>query len=350
LKWPEFYLFYFIYRCSYSVLGQVSVTSFTSLGDSARYQIGGFVLDLSALYTSTFFTVNLGSVIGFFAFKDPILINVGFQALAFYGIYQFLQALDPELRRRAAILLLFPSFNLWTSVAGKEAVVVFALGIACAYMTDMYYLRERIRPLHVISGYILFIFKAHYLSALLFVFLVSKISQHLQKKSFFVLFVGVMSLLPLYVYREAISKVSFSILPHFVGTGGRSTREPFWEERWDVFLKAPEGMLQSFYGPTLGEILKDGAHLLQIVAYFESFILIAVLLYYLIREIPTLPIYNLFVYLFVLFWIMFVNYPFGVMNPGSAIRYRSGYFLLVVMVVVLFTSRRVFIQWRYNVK
>jgi hypothetical protein len=31
------------------------------------------------------------------------------------------------------------------------------------------------------------------------------------------------------------------------------------------------------------------------------------------------------------FWILFVHYPFGALNPGSAIRYRSGFYGFLVI-------------------
>lgn len=349
LHWREFFLLLFVYRCLYSVAGQVLITQFTQLGDAHRYQSGAASLHVSFLWNSTLFTEMVGLVLWALTFGNKVAINIGFQAIAFVGIYKFMMALEPELRKKVALLLFFPSFSIWTSSAGKEAIVVFALGVLCAYLVDIYYGRDRFRLLQIASVYLLFIFKAHYLIPIMFVFFVTKVCARTSRKALVALVVGLVSLFPLYAFRDRISELSFAVLPHFlVEKQGRSTREAFWVDQWDVFWKAPEGMFQSFYGPTLAELFSQDAQILKIWSFYESLLLVAILGIIFVRQLPTMPAYNFFVATFGLFWILFPNYPFGVMNPGSAIRYRSGYYLFVAMIVVLFASREVFVRWRGN--
>jgi hypothetical protein len=53
--------------------------------------------------------------------------------------------------------------------------------------------------------------------------------------------------------------------------------------------------------------------------------------------------------MFTLFWILFTNYPLGIMNPGSAIRYRTGYEILVFVVMVFLLSPNLFVTWRAGI-
>ena len=64
------------------------------------------------------------------------------------------------------------------------------------------------------------------------------------------------------------------------------------------------------------------------------------------REIPRMPAFGFLMMCFAGFWLLFANYPFGVMNPGSAIRYRTGYFILLLTILIVVSSRATYIYWR----
>lgn len=344
ITWGGFYVFLFVYRCFFSVFGQIIVLVFTRfLGDAKQYQNRGFTFSGSWFLDSNLVTENVGAVFSSLTLGNPFLINIGFQAIGFVGIYRLLVSLDPVARRRLAILAMFPSFTLWTSVASKEAILTFALGVVGAYMVDLYNGRARLRPIHIIGAVIIFVFKIQYGAALLFFYGTSAIAARVKEKTLVVLVFGLASLFPLYVFREKISALSFEILPHFSGVG-RSTRDPFWIEKFDVFSKAGEGMFFGFVGPTFSEALSGNP--LQFVSFVESAALVALLLFFLLKRVATLPAYNLLLALFTSFWLLFPNYPFGIMNPGSAIRYRSGYLILLCLVVVLMSSTEVFVRWK----
>lgn len=319
------------------------VTRFTKLGDAGQWQHGGFRFESTWFIDSNAITQNIGAPFSLLFFGNTILINIGFQSLAFYGLYRLLESFDPELRKRLAILLLFPSFNVWTSVAGKEAVLVFAMGILGAYIVEMYDNREKLRVHHLLAGYLIFVFKAHYLPALLFIVGVTKVARHVRQKAAIAVLAGLISLVPLYLFADTIDRIAFDVLPHFVGFG-HSTRAAFWVEPYDVFLKAPYGMFQGFYGPTFSEAL-SARHALQFISFVESGLIVSVLIFLLVKRLPMLPIYNAIVATFASFWILFANYPVGIMNPGSAIRYRSGYIIFLFLVFALLMSREVYISW-----
>lgn len=64
-----------------------------------------------------------------------------------------------------------------------------------------------------------------------------------------------------------------------------------------------------------------------------------------VRGLRTLPVYSLIMAATTTFWILFANYPLGIMNAGTAIRYRTGYLILIFVVAALLLSRETFIRW-----
>jgi hypothetical protein len=349
LGWSLILLLLWLYRCFYSAVGQLVVVRLTSLGDSDRYQgaVSKFTGINAAFFTdSTTFLEGVGLGLATVLGENPILINIVYQTLAFYGIARLLLAIEPELRRPLAFVLLLPSFNLWTSVAGKETVIVFALAVLCSLLVESYYNRARLGAIHVFAAALLLLFKPHYFAALGFVFGLTWACRRVRQKEALVLVVGCVSLVLLLLVADRVDELSFQVLTHFDHGNARSTREPFWVEPYDVYWKAFEGMALSFIGPTFEEALRLPV---QMIAFVESLALCAVLLFLMAMRLSRIPVYGFLLGAFTLFWLLFVNYPFGVMNPGSAIRYRAGYLVLIVTIFVFVLSRRIFVGWRAGV-
>lgn len=353
ITWGVFFVFLFVYRSAYSVLGEVIVMRFTPISDTLLYQQGIFeqtalwknfgveALGYSDTILATGLTAFIGGSLNAIFFGEPILVNIGFQSITFVGLVYLISSIKVPDRYYVAALVLLPSFTLWTSIASKEAIVASALAIASGYIIKFYYREGKIKLIHIVSAAVLYIFKFHYLAALGFFFAAAVIGRYVRQRAFSALVVGLLSLVGLYVMRDKIAKmaefVQWSILS---GPMGRSTRvESFFVEQYDVFAKAPIGLFQAYFGPTIEELTKSPLHVLSFV---ESTILTGVLVYLLAKRLRSLPVYNLIVGSFVLFWIVFANYPQGIVNPGSAIRYRSGWIILVIVVITTFMSREMY--------
>jgi len=346
LSWSVILLLIWLYRCACSVVGQVVIVQLTTLGDSDRYQgaVSKFTgINLLFFTDSTTFLEGVGLLLSILLLNDPIAINIAFQTLAFYGLARLLLAVDKGLRPAFILILLSPSFNLWTSVAGKEAVIVFSLSILCSLLVESYYNRARIGLIHLLSVSLLILFKPHYLVALSFIFGLTWAGRRVLQKEALVLVCGIVTIVALFAIADHVDELSFRVLTHFDHENARSTRDPFWVEPYDVFWKAFEGMYLSFVGPTFEEAIRLP---IQMMAFVESMILCFILMVIMFLRLFQLPVYNLLLGGFTLFWLLFVNYPFGVMNPGSAVRYRSGYLVLVITVFAFVLSRRVFVRWR----
>jgi len=240
-----------------------------------------------------------------------------------------------------ALLVLTPSFNLWSSVAGKEALLVYFVGILSAYFVKLYENRGKIGIAEILSVIGIYLFKIHYLPAIFIIYFSIIAGRYVRQKVALVVGGGLLSLAFLYLARDKIDELAFALAPHFLGYG--SSREAFWIEKYDVFYKAPYGMFQGFFGPTLAE---SATGILQLVSFTESVIIIAALLFLFLRKIPSIPVYSFFVGSGALGWLLFASYPLGILNAGSAVRYRTGHLLLVFIIFAVILSRKHYGRWQ----
>lgn len=343
-SWPLVYLSIYLYRSAILVATETFVGQFTTLGDSRRYQRGG---SLSEAFSngSTSLTQAIGSVFKTLTGDSQFGVNFGFMTLGFVGIVVFLRALPPNYRQLAVPFLFLPSFNLWTSIASKEAVLLCAAGFFSALIAQLTLGYQGVKWRNFLALPLLFFYKMHYAPALLFLVLTTFVSSYVRRQSFAILVAGVASLALLVLSAQTVGDLALQIPAHFIEDGtALSTRTAFWTHWTETFTKAPEGMWLSFFGPTLSEAASG--HLLHMFSFGESTILLLIIFTIVGRKALTRPAPLMFILVFVLFWLLFANYPLGVMNPGTAVRYRAGYYLFVVLVVILTSSRETYFRQR----
>jgi hypothetical protein len=352
VSWGVFYLFLWSYRSAASVFADRFVSGFTSLGDSGRFQAGGggsnvgfrkvgeFDLLDWTRFNGTILTDVIGGNLSSAAGGSSLLVNISFQSIAFVGIVVLLRSVQGQMRWFLAGAVMLPSFTIWSSLAGKEALVVFSIGILGAYVINGLKGDWRFGAFELVALALIFLLKNHYMPAIIFLIVGLFVTQRVRQKGFVILLGGIVSLIPLYLFRDAIDSLSFNVIRHFIGYG--SSRVAFWENPYDVFVKAPYGMFLAFFGPTLAEA---NGGLLQMASFLESTLLVAGLALLLIWRLPRLPVFAFIAGVFTLFWILFATYPLGILNAGSAVRYRTGYELLVLVVVIVVMSRDAFVSW-----
>lgn len=349
MTWSVVYLLLWAYRCLYSVAAEVVISRLTSLGDSGRYQdskIEGSVAGVAAgaldnpREAATVLTETLGASFNVISGGSAVITNIGFQTIAFIGIVALLRATPPQMRMLMILFAALPSFSLWSSVASKEALVVYGVGVLSALIIKLYNRTGTIQPQHLLALVVVALAKNHYLPALGFLFIGTYVAQHVRQRASLVLWVGTLSIAMLFVFESYLGKMAIEVARHFDNMG--SSRPPFWITEQDVLVKAPLGMLLAFFGPTLSEV-SNGP--LQLMTFAESSLLIGILLIILLARLPSMPVYMALMGMFTIFWIMFASYPFGAMNGGSAIRYRTGYQLLIFALIVVVMSRTSYVSW-----
>ena len=346
IKWGAIYFLFFLYRCTFAVIAETLIARLTPLGDTTRYQSKFFGWGVT---DSTQLTIAIGSIFRSIFGYNPILIDIGFQTIAFVGLVRLLTVLNIEDRKRILVFLMLPSFTIWSSIASKEAIIVFAMSLVCAQIVRAYRNEFSFGVPTILGWYLVYVYKTHYLPALLFMLSVPILLSHIKQKATLAIILGVISLVPLYFYADVIDQLSFDVLAHFP-TGDvntRATREAFFVERYDVFTKAASGIFFGFFGPTWAEATQL---IVRMSSFIESTIILLILGFYVIRRLFDLPLFNFVVMGVTLFWILFATYPVGILNPGAAIRYRTGYELLVLIAVLLLSSRQTYVSWALGAK
>jgi hypothetical protein len=360
ISWSIFFLFLYLYRTSFSILGHLVIMRFTSIGDTESYQSAAISTHLLKFQTSgnlsdftklgefqasTFITDWLGAQFHFFLGGNPILINIAFQSITFVGLVYLLLSVPTSARLGLAGLLMLPSFTLWTSIASKESIVVSCVAIVAGYLIRQYTMGSRLNLIHAFALLLLYIFKPHYLIPIAYAWSTQTIGKWVKQKALLAYLGLLASLSGLIVFSEKIMELAFEVQWSFeIVADVRSTRlEPFFVDKMDVFLKAPEGFYLAFMGPTLEEVMTSPLHL---ITFIESSILLFVLLLTLMSRFRDIPLYNMIVGMGISFWVLFPNYSFGVMNPGSAIRYRSGWIILIFLAISILTSRTLYQAWQ----
>lgn len=339
IKINKCYLIFFLSKIAYMFFALFVFSKFTHLGDTARYLSGRTYGDSRWFYSSTymmdFFAHSFNLILG------PVLANLPFVFLSFYGVYFSVKRL--ELHQRDLFFLLvilsMPSFGVWTSIASKEAVGVFFMGGILGAFID--YIKDR--PVSVVflilSIYLCFVFKPQYLIGVFCLFLFVFISKKMNLKGWGKVFLIVVffsgSFFSLFVFRSQINDLSFIMPKHFSLDAGSTRVNDIWLNDYDVFWNAPYGMFIAFFGPTFDEALSKPSHLL---AFIESLVILLVISYYFFKIVFYIKLRNFNVYyigivLIPMIWILFVHYPFGVLNPGSALRYRENFFAFFIVIV-----------------
>jgi hypothetical protein len=355
ITWGVFFFFFYIYRSMYSVLAEY-VMKITSIGDTETFQNSRLAenalryvssdpytafFNLKSREGSTLITDWIGYRLNLMSGGDPIFINIGYQSIAFIGLIYFLLSFPPKIRLWMTVLLMLPSFSFWTSIASKESIIVSCTGILSGFLVRQYSGKGKASFLHAFAAILLYMFKPHYFIAILFVWCARNLGLYVKQKALLAYMGLLMSCVALYVFREKIDELSFFVQWSFETVAEvRSNRtESFFVERFDVFYNLPEGFFRAFMGPTIAEYAISPLHKAVLI---ESAVLLIALILILVRQIKDLPLYQFIVGTGVIFWTLFPNYPFGVMNAGSAVRYRSGWIILIFLGVAILSNREFF--------
>lgn len=324
---------FFFVKCVYMLVALFIYSNFSSLGDTDRYLNAGFQFGVDVFWNST---VMMDAVTGFSAgLLGSTLGNVPFIFLACFGLIYSASRAGFSTRNLIFLLIVlsFPSFGIWTSIASKEAVCVFWLGLLLGAIFDINYKRKVNLWLMALAFYLGLIFKPQYVLVVIILMLLvyfrnsNKVS--VPKTLFIVILIAACALSGLYLFREELNLISFQIPLHF-DPNARSTRSnDIWVEDYDIFFNAPYGMFIALQGPKVSEAFSN---LAMLPFLLESWILFGLLGLGILSALLRCVIVNkrISIYLWSLFacallGFAFAHYPFGVLNPGSAIRYRSGF-------------------------
>lgn len=335
---------YFIIKILYMVIAIGVVSKLTTLGDTFDY----FYLNKPQsgelpylLFSSTYIMNLLGH--NLYLIFGKYIANIPFIFISLYGVYYPLKRFSISNNQLVFILILlsFPSFGMWTSICSKEAIGVFFMGIILGYIIDIIE-KVRYKPnlIELVSFYLLFVFKTQYVPAIFalisYIIIINKF--HLKQIGKTVLFfLGIfIFFIILYLIRDYAQALA-EILPKHFSFNSLSTREnTIWVNKYDIYFNSLYGMFVAFMGPTWNEALEKSIHLF---AFFESSLILLVFFVYfsysfvLIAKRQIVNIYMLYIALTGTILILLGHYPFGVFNPGAAVRYRENFYAFLLLLL-----------------
>lgn len=353
LTWGVFYALLWLYRSAASVSAELFIFEITPRGEHYQSSEGFISWGVWAHLTSidhvpaigTLLAHSVGTISNWLFGGNDILINISFQTIAFIGIVMLLQTTKPAHRARLALLFLLPSFTLWSSISSKDTLVVFFVCIISVNALKIWYGERYSRLSCIVAFAFVYVFKPHYAPALAYLLGTIWAARHVRQPAALALILGLSSLSFLYIVKDMMARLVFqAVIPAFSGYGVTFNRPDFWETPADIYLRAPEGMFRSFLGPTFQEALSG--HVFHLVSFVESVAILAVMVWFAVRGLTRMPAFTFVVGAFTTFWMLFPTYPLGAMNAGSAIRYRTGYIVVLFVLVAAILPRDTYFAWR----
>ena len=319
------------------------VARITTLGDSDRYIEGPLSFSPNFLYSSTEMMDTVASSIASIA--GGAVAHLFFLLLSTYGIYYSLRKVVIGRNQLVFLLIILstPTFSIWTSIVSKESVLVFSLGLILGnFFSFIQSERFESKVSLAIGMYLLVVFKPHYIPAVIVLILSVYPRVRLGTRELYVLLfcIGAIasSILTILYNSEIFDHFATEFPKHFSQDASGTRENWLWISRGDFLRNAPEGMLWALVGPFYSEAQHSIKYLIPFV---ESCILICLFFYvgivYFYTKINSgngyyVPVSFLVIVLSILF-MAFVHYPFGVLNPGAALRYRSGFFAFYAVLV-----------------
>ena len=232
------------------------VSGFTGLGDEIAFMYGvpadkyGTVAEMFQRYGMKLFFMkdHFGVVIISSIHKlahFEIITACICSLIAYLGIYRFLMAARSDSRFYTMLILLCysPSFTIWSSVPGKESLVVFGMGILCAELIKLFK-NEPFKPgiLFFLAIYFVMVFKKQYIPFVVAMvpYVVFRRCVKISFKWDLAILLGITACIAIGMYMFRYQLDAFGMQTQNVfRTSARSTRPHIFIEQFDFFKKMP---------------------------------------------------------------------------------------------------------------
>jgi len=353
LKISRFWLCYFIIRIFYLFFTVLIYARLTVLGDTERFMYANVPFALAIFYNSNYFMdFFAGTISGFFG-RNMILSNFPAMLISFFSIKWAIDELS--LRKYVnnillMILISFPNFAIWTSIWSKETFGLVFSAIIAVLIINFLNGDYKIKIVYIFGLYLCMLFNPQYipfiLQGLIFIYIARKLLNHnpMGQVGLAIIFLCV-NILFLYMIRDIVNMYAAQMHAHFDTPGAGATRSNIFLEENDFFRHLPWGMFIAFFGPTPTEMMENPLHaiagiesLFKIILFFYLAKHILIIIYFKFRISSLLLLIS---YLIIFMGIIFIHYPFGVFNSGSAIRYRSRFiFIFIILLLYLYSYKK----------
>ena len=306
---------------------------FTPLIDSINY-----INDFYSLNTQfrTLFVQRIATTL--VTLTTPLITHIIFSLFSASAILYY--ALKSKNNSWLLLILLLPTALTWTSIVGKEAIYFGGVGIFLILWIDL--IKEKISYRHlliIIPLGLCAILRPHYTISLLwlafsaFIIQNNKVDNKLIVFAFIIIIVGI-----IYFMMPVLAKYGIGGIDGTARASRHLTLNIHTLEAFNSYMST--GMLFGIVGPFPSELL----HRLEFIPFFIEGIAILVaplaigiLLSKKTRETKNHIYYLNFIYGVVpaIIILALVHAPFGILNPGSAIRWRVNFELIFYMAPLL---------------
>ncbi len=310
--------------------------------DAEHYLHSGVGWNFSLIFQRTLFTSFVYSSLKSLLFYDP-LVHLFISAL-FAGTLVYVFKLDYYFLDKPLFIssLLLPHFLIWSGVVGKEVLAIIGFFLVIKACVDLI-IWNKVRVITLIIGFFLAaIVRPHYAVSYFYLFCISLLFAKSKIKGLglfspsksFLLFLLVSSyclILLFYLekfYVDYLMNYMHLTQQYFLrfvnSTGNR------WDINWeypsDFIVNLPWGLPFSIIGPTWAEALQRPFLFPVFIEGCLAWFLLFLITCQLIRFVKLNPKYSsLIIWGFIPAVIvgLIINYPFGIFNPGSAVRYKQ---------------------------
>lgn len=332
-------ILFILYRLFFMFVSVYVISRFTVLGDYDRYasaQLLQSIQNFIKYRSDTALTDSLISLLRTLFLGRMLFVNIFLNIISSMMLLRLIRSMKYEFV--FLVLFLSPSFTIWSSFASKEIIIVTVM--AFMFTEIIHFLKDE--KVHYILGFlcafIIMFYKLQLvlpvIQLILSIWLVKKYSRH--SGVVIVPLILFVNILGIFIMRDYVDDLVRGIIIHF-SQSSRSTRDgAFLMQNYGFFLKLPYGMFISFFGPTISEMSTSYLHLFTAV---ESTLIIGTLLYlFLIRKKQVIKpdFIHIMVLINLILLLMFFQTPWGILNPGSAIRYRADYYIYILLVIYFY--------------
>ena len=314
----------------------------SSVGDMEQYVTYSWSGDFLDVITNSTQTIYfLSNVTG-----GGYLTNALFSAFAAVGVlYPLSKIKSNNIPWEIILICYFPSVLTWTSPVGKEAPVVLGLGLILGWGLSIIS-AQRSSAVALFSGlFLVTLFKPHYLVPLLIgwtLYLCSSFDHRVisLRQALVLSVLLVIVIVTALLNWTQLDTLFFSLETHF-SPDSSTTRQSIWNETGDFIYSIPYGVYLAFIAVTPHELLQQNWRAPLLISFCESVLLIFIFIHLLSRDKWGKGRQMWFVGLVIVLLFWFVHHPFGALNSGSAMRYRSGFlpFLVTLLYGLSFYSR-----------
>ncbi|MFJ1227685.1 hypothetical protein AB8P62_21305 [Yersinia enterocolitica] len=330
-------IFIIIVKIFFTFFAVYIYNQFSHLADSERYL--NAVVSLNNFLDRTQFVDNIFAFLRYLI-SSKLLVNVLISiifGLSFFCVFKDL--LDFIDKRLLYILFLLPSFQIWTSVAGKEIIAVAGLLFFVKWVVNIQFGRKN-KIFYLFIG-LLFgvLLRPHYGIAYLYlafsVILLRNIKVANISKGCYVTTIAIFSMILTLILAITIDfwgdkfLVVINIIKnYFLSSDVSYANRNYipWSTVLDYFNNILWGIPVSLIGPTLRETIDRIIYLpffIEGVIGFSLMIYIFYRLYKISNEDIVYKKYFYFSFIPAMLIILLIHYPFGLFNPGAAIRYKQ---------------------------